>query len=155
VLSKGAEIDSFGVGTKMGVSADAPFLDMAYKLVKYQGRPILKLSPGKLTLASDKQLFRFTGPDDRLEKDTIGVRDDDFEGAEPLLKKVMDKGKTISPSPSLPKIQKTFIEEFQRLDDRFKSLESIKEDYPVDLSPRLQKIQSETIQRIKRRELGN
>lgn len=154
VLSKGAEIDSFGVGTKMGVSADAPYLDMAYKLVKYQGRPVLKLSPGKLTLTSDKQLFRFIGPDVRLEKDTIGTRDEDFEGAEPLLKQVMDKGKPISPSPFVSEIQKTFIEEFQRLGDKYKSIEGVKADYPVNISPRLKKLQEETIQRIKRKELS-
>ena len=33
----------------MGVSADAPFLDSAYKLVAYAGRPVTKLSPGKAT----------------------------------------------------------------------------------------------------------
>jgi nicotinate phosphoribosyltransferase len=154
VLSQGADIDSFGVGTKMGVSADAPYLDMAYKLVKYQRRPVLKLSPGKATLTSDKQLFRFSSPDHRLEKDTIGIRDDDFEGAEPLLNKVMDKGKSISSSPSLPEIQKIFTEEFQKLEDRYKSTEDVLEDYPVDISPRLQKLQTETIQKIKNEELG-
>ena len=39
LTSSGAPIDGFGVGTKMGVSADAPWSDMAYKLVKYDGRP--------------------------------------------------------------------------------------------------------------------
>jgi nicotinic acid phosphoribosyltransferase len=52
-LAKGAKIDAFGVGTKMGVSADAPFLDIAYKLVKYDGRPVLKLSSGKKTLVEE------------------------------------------------------------------------------------------------------
>jgi nicotinic acid phosphoribosyltransferase len=31
----GAPIDAYGVGTKMGVSADAPYLDPACKLVAY------------------------------------------------------------------------------------------------------------------------
>src|SRR6185436_9082059 len=42
-----APFDSYGVGTKMGMSADAPWADMAYKLVEYQERPVLKLSTGK------------------------------------------------------------------------------------------------------------
>ncbi len=42
LLAAGAPIDGFGVGTRMGVSADAPYLDMAYKLVAYDGRPTLK-----------------------------------------------------------------------------------------------------------------
>jgi nicotinate phosphoribosyltransferase len=155
VLSQGAEIDSFGVGTKMGVSADAPYLDMAYKLVKYQGRPVLKLSPGKLTLTSDKQLFRAKKADGRLSEDTIGLRDERLEGAEPLLKKVMVKGKALSPSPSLKQIQKTFFDEFQKLENRYKSLEGAESDFPVTISARLQKLQTETIQQIKRKELGN
>lgn len=34
----GAPIDAFGVGTKLAVSADAPEVDMAYKLVEYAGK---------------------------------------------------------------------------------------------------------------------
>ena len=45
----GACIDAFGVGTKMGVAADMPYLGMAYKLVQYDGRPVMKLSTGKAT----------------------------------------------------------------------------------------------------------
>jgi nicotinate phosphoribosyltransferase len=153
LLGLGAEIDAFGVGTKMGVSADAPYLDMAYKLVKYQGRPVLKLSPGKLSLASDKQLFRSKTADGRLKEDTIGLRDEMYEDAEPLLKKVMVRGKAVSPSLSLTQIQKTFFEEFQRLEERYKSLEGARNDFPVRISPRLQKLQAETIQRVKRKEL--
>src|SRR5690606_13846745 len=47
LLSRGAPIDAFGVGTKMAVSADAPDLDMAYKLVEYAGVGRTKLAPGK------------------------------------------------------------------------------------------------------------
>ncbi|MFP2962799.1 nicotinate phosphoribosyltransferase [Myxococcus sp. 1LA] len=39
LVARGAPIDSFGVGTAMGVSSDAPALDMAYKLVAYAGAP--------------------------------------------------------------------------------------------------------------------
>ena len=45
-----ALIDGFGVGTRVGVSADAPAADAVYKLVEYDGNPITKLSPGKETL---------------------------------------------------------------------------------------------------------
>jgi nicotinate phosphoribosyltransferase len=155
VLGKGAEIDSFGVGTKMGVSADAPFLDLAYKLVKYQERPVLKLSPGKIILTSDKQVFRFTAPDNHLSKDVIGLRDDVFEEAESLLVKMMENGKIVSPLSSLPQVQKTFLDEFIRLEDKYKSLEGAERDYPVSISPRLEKLQTETIQRVKEEELSH
>ena len=50
MLDQGAPIDGFGVGTAMGVSSDAPDLDIAYKLVEYAGRGRMKLSTGKPTL---------------------------------------------------------------------------------------------------------
>ncbi len=45
--SRGAPVDAYGVGTKMGVSADAPYLHSAYKLVQFADRPVMKLSEGK------------------------------------------------------------------------------------------------------------
>lgn len=154
VLSRGGEVDSFGVGTKMGVSADAPYMDMAYKLVKYAGRPVLKLSPGKSNLASDKQIFRFTSPQRELREDIIGLRDDKLEGGEPLLEKVMEKGVVIKPSPQLSQIQNIFLDEFSCLPTKYKRLEKKGEKFPVKLSPRLKKLQSQMIHKIRRRELG-
>ena len=58
LVRDGAPIDAFGVGTRMGVSADAPSLDSAYKLVEYAGRPMLKLSEDKATEPGRKQVFR-------------------------------------------------------------------------------------------------
>jgi len=49
LVQRSAPIDAYGVGTRMGVSADAPYLDSVYKLVAYGGRPVMKLSPGKAT----------------------------------------------------------------------------------------------------------
>ncbi|MFN2432036.1 MAG: nicotinate phosphoribosyltransferase [Gemmatimonadota bacterium] len=63
-----APIDGFGVGTRMGVSADAPFLDCAYKLVEYAGKARLKLSGGKETLPGGKEVFRVSrGGEDVLD----------------------------------------------------------------------------------------
>ena len=47
----GAPIDGFGVGTDLVVSADAPSLDIVYKLTEYAGEGRIKLSSGKRTLA--------------------------------------------------------------------------------------------------------
>jgi nicotinate phosphoribosyltransferase len=153
VLDAGADIDTFGVGTKMGVSADAPYLDMVYKLVEYDGRPILKLSSGKETLAFEKQVFRFRTDDGRLQKDVIGLRDDVMPECEPLLSKVMEKGQVISPSPPLTQIQNTFSEEFSKLATSYKPIEGETEEYPVSLSPNLKSLQAKLIEDIKKREL--
>ena len=58
LVRAGAPIDAYGVGTKLGVSADAPYLDTAYKLVEVDGQPVMKLSTGKITLPGAKQVYR-------------------------------------------------------------------------------------------------
>jgi len=82
----------------MGVSADAPFVDSVYKLVEYEGRPVLKLSPAKMTAPGPKQVFRMAG----FEGDVVSLRDEPApEGAEPLLEPVMEAGRRVGPSPGL------------------------------------------------------
>ena len=49
LVRAGAPVDAFGVGTQLGVSADAPYVDSVYKLVEYDGGPVMKLSPEKVT----------------------------------------------------------------------------------------------------------
>ncbi len=58
-----APIDAFGVGTRLGTSADAPYLGMVYKLVEQDGEPRVKLAPGKKTLPGRKQLWRYADHD--------------------------------------------------------------------------------------------
>ena len=149
VLGQGGDIDSFGVGTKMGVSADAPYFDMAYKMVEYDGRPVLKLSPGKITLASKKQVFRFSTSKGKLKKDVIGLRDDNLKNGEPLLKKIMSKGRTLGRLPSLSQIQKRFLKEFSHLDREYKSIDKAVREFPVGLSPRLKSLQARVVRKLK------
>jgi nicotinate phosphoribosyltransferase len=101
-LDAGAPIDAFGVGTKMDVSADAPYLDMAYKLVRYEGRDVLKTSPGKATWPGEKQVYRHRGPDRRLTGDVLALhREPAPPDAEPLLEPVMRDGRLLRPHPTL------------------------------------------------------
>lgn len=82
-----APLDAYGIGTRMGTSADAPSLDTAYKLVEYAGRPVMKLSPGKATLPGAKQVWR--GPDG----DVLGLREEPGpQGDRTLLVPVMAAG---------------------------------------------------------------
>lgn len=64
LVRSGAPIDVYAVGTRVGTSADAPYLDSAYKLVEYDGRPVMKLSSAKVTSPGRKQVFRRQGGDD-------------------------------------------------------------------------------------------
>lgn len=79
-----APIDAFGIGTQMGVSFDVPCLESVYKLVRYDGRPVVKLSTGKRTLPGEKQVWRGAG-------DLLGLREEDLPG-ERLLAEVMRAG---------------------------------------------------------------
>ena len=63
LVAAGAPIDAFGVGTRLNVSADAPSLDLVYKLVRYGDRDVLKLSEGKETWVGAKALYRSFGAD--------------------------------------------------------------------------------------------
>ncbi len=104
-LQEGAEIDGFGVGTNMGVSKDSPYMDMAYKLVEYDGRPVLKLSENKATLPGGKQVYRAFESDGTLKADIIALRDEKpVPDAIPLLQGVMSKGGRIF-RDSLPAIR--------------------------------------------------
>jgi nicotinate phosphoribosyltransferase len=94
----GAPIDAFGVGTRMGVSADAPYLDTVYKLVQYGDRPVMKLSAGKATAPGPKQVFR-TG---RLDDDLVGLRDEPPPaGREPVLVPAMRGGRRVAQRESI------------------------------------------------------
>lgn len=98
LVASEAPVDVFAVGTKVGTSADHPYLDTAYKLVEYADRPVMKLSAGKSTAPAPKQVFR--GPGCR---DLLAVRDEVAPpGCAPLLEHVMTKGRrtALTPSPA-------------------------------------------------------
>ncbi len=90
LVSAGAPIDGFGVGTEMGVSPDAPTLDIAYKLVEYAGRGRIKLSTGKSILPGRKQIFRVER--DGIAQYDVVARHDEPARGRPLLEPVMTNG---------------------------------------------------------------
>jgi nicotinate phosphoribosyltransferase len=138
----GVPYDSYGVGTKMGVSGDAPWFDIAYKLVEYDGRPVLKLSTGKVSWPGKKQVYRLHGVKGQLEKDVIGLREENMPGTELLLVKVMESGKAIAPLLTLEDSRKTFREEFAQLAPSTKAVRN-PVPYPIDFSPRLKTLREE------------
>ena len=139
LIGRGAPIDGFGVGTKMGVSDDAPSSDMVYKLVKYGGRPVLKLSAGKVSLPDEKQVFRLTASNGNFSRDVIALRSEQVEAGEPLLHKVIEGGSIVQPLPALEEIRGNFRMDFDRLEDRFKALRG-PPLFDVALSPSLDEL---------------
>ncbi|CAI8042828.1 Nicotinate phosphoribosyltransferase pncB2 [Geodia barretti] len=143
LLSLGATIDGFGVGTNVGTSADYPWLDCVYKMVEYDGRPTMKLSEDKETLVGAKQVFRYVGEDGMYAGDVIGCTDEPvLEGTEMLLSEVMRDGRRLEVAPSLAELQQRCSSEIGRLSDTQKQLRS-PDEYPVRVSERLQSAPAE------------
>jgi len=149
-IADGAEIDAFGVGTKMGVSADTPYTDIAYKLVQYDDRPVLKLSSGKRSLVAEKQVFR-EQDNGRYVADTIALRGESLAG-EPLLEAMMEDGARRLEPQSAETIRDRFMAEFERFDPAVRAIEE-PERYPVHISDALQTLQDRIVEEIKRKEL--
>jgi nicotinate phosphoribosyltransferase len=133
---RNAPFDSYGVGTKMGVSGDAPWLDIAYKLVEYNNRPVLKLSTGKSSWPARKQIFRLRDNNDKLVKDVIASRDEHITAAEPLLKQVIKNGTRSATLPSLEDSRSIFRNEFAQLPEPIKAIRRPAE-YAVEFTPSL------------------
>ena len=151
-LEAGGKIDAYGVGTKMGVSADAPYFDIAYKLVKYGDKPVMKLSTGKVTYVDKKQIFRFHDDQGQMTEDIIGLRKESFPNASPLLEPVMAQGRLLKPLPPLKTCRDYFLSEFNRLPMNYKALRK-PPSYPVRISPELSTLQNQVEKQIRRQEL--
>jgi nicotinate phosphoribosyltransferase len=131
-----APISGFGVGTAMGVSDDAPALDMAYKLVEYAGRGRIKLSRGKALLPGRKQVFR-RERSGRAEGDVIGCSDEALDGR-PLLRPVMQEGRRLlAGRVSLTESRATARRELAMLPSELLELKPARSPYAVELSARL------------------
>ena len=139
--------DSYGVGTKMGTSSDAPYSDMAYKLVEYGEKPVLKRSPGKISWPGAKQVFRQRNNQGQLEKDIIGLRDERITGTEALLRKVMKSGKIVTALPTLAESRAGLAKELGHLPDLIKAIRN-PVLYRVELSPALVQLREETERKL-------
>jgi nicotinate phosphoribosyltransferase len=134
LLEEGAPIDSFGVGTKMGASTDAPSLNSVYKLVEDADGPKLKLSPEKATLPGRKQVHRVRD-DTGMREDVIALQEEDVPEGEPLLERVVADGARTSPSPPLETVRQRCRDSLAGLPERLRRLEVEEyEPFPVRVS---------------------
>ncbi|MBD0422696.1 nicotinate phosphoribosyltransferase [Streptomyces sp. TRM S81-3] len=111
LVRSGAPIDTYAVGTRAGVSADAPYLDSAYKMVEYDGRPVMKLSSAKVTAPGPKQAFRRPGCADLIALADERPPDD----GTPLLETVMRNGRRTGRRPTLAECRERFTADLDRL----------------------------------------
>ncbi len=147
LLQAGAPIGGFGIGTRMDVSSDAPYLDCAYKLQEYAGIPRRKRSEGKSTWAGRKQVWRHYDEAGRLDHDCLATADEQREG-EALLQPVMQDGQRTMPQESLDEIRQRVLDGLQQLPEPLRELETAALPYPVEVTPTLQAVTREADARI-------
>lgn len=148
LLSSKAPIDGFGVGTSMGVSRDAPDLDIAYKLCEYAGTGRLKLSLGKPILPGRKQVFRVSKNGNDLH-DVVAQADEDLPGR-PLLEAVMRNGERLAAGRvELESARAYASQQTARLPDHVRSITLEEPPYLVETSPKLSKYQKEIENRVR------
>ena len=148
LLTAGAPIDGFGVGTRLATGANfnpltgeggPSALPGVYKHVeRIEGEKVtvtMKLSEdtGKSTLPGRKQLHRSYDADGNYVKDVISRWDEDLQDGEPLLAPVILKGELVYSFPNSVAMQAKAKTELTRLFEPYKRLTDA-EKYPVVLS---------------------
>ena len=148
LISRGAQIDSFGVGTELATSYDAPALSGVYKLagLEENGRVSMriKLSHDKATYPGPKQVWRLTDAAGKHTRDVIALADEVAppgpaqQGSwRPLLEPMMNEGRPLDGnSGALNRARARAAEETRRLPDALLDLDS-KAQYSVGFSERL------------------
>jgi nicotinate phosphoribosyltransferase len=131
-----APVDVFGVGTALDVSADAPALDMAYKLQEYAGKARRKRSPGKATWPGVKQVFRERGTQRQIVRDEVALAEEAVAG-EGLLVEVMRDGRSTGAPPALAQIRARCLNELAALPPQVRELGEGVGSVPVRISDAL------------------
>jgi nicotinate phosphoribosyltransferase len=137
-VAAGAPIDGFGVGTRMDVSADVPYLDCAYKIQEYAGLARRKRSEGKATWPGRKQVYRYDGPDGRMAGDIVTLEGDALDG-EALLQPVMQGGRRLGPAAPLADLRARAAVQLARLPNALRRL-TPRGAYPVEISPSIREL---------------
>lgn len=138
LIAEGAPIDGFGVGTRMNTSADAPYLDCAYKLVEYAGSPRRKRSEGKATWPGRKSVYRLLGPNGVMAGDWITLARERRDG-EPLLDPAMRAGARCEQPVTLSCAREHARRQLRALPGAQRSLD-VNEPYPVAISDGLREL---------------
>lgn len=165
VLNQGGQVDVFGVGTNLVIGQPDGALDGVYKLSEINGEPKIKLSESvsKVSFPHKKQIYRVLSPDGKFYgADAVGMVDEQeiqvmhhpFEvhsslvlrglKMEPLLKKQMENGRRLSPSPSILNIKHYAQERLELLPPEYKRFMN-PHIYKIGLTERLKEVRDRLI----------
>ncbi len=140
LVAAGAPIDSFGVGTQLATSADAPAMSATYKLVELDisgiKRFTAKYSEDKISVPGAKQVFR------DVARDVI-ARSGECGKGEALLRPVLLGGRLVEPLPSLEQSRARAAESVARLSPALRQLETA-EPHAVIFSRELRELIEQT-----------
>jgi nicotinate phosphoribosyltransferase len=144
LLAAGAPIDSFGVGTQLSVSADAPTLSTTYKLVEIEicgiQRFTAKFSDDKPSYPGSKQIFR------DIHRDVI-ARSGECGRGEALLRPIILGGRLLEPLPTLEQARQRAAASVAGLSAPLRQLDGA-EPWPVIHSRELRELIERTRQNI-------
>ncbi len=143
LVKANAPVDSFGVGTQLSTSADAPYIPVVYKLVEVEekeGRIFkAKFSPDKQTYPGRKQIYRIE-KNGYFEKDIIGLADGGIQtDGNKLLHQWVKNGKRIKEFPSLEEVKTYAMENLNKLPGTYFDLHK-KINYILEFTPGLRSI---------------
>jgi nicotinate phosphoribosyltransferase len=154
LLADGAQVDAFGVGTALATSKDAPALSGVYKLVDVQSGEgpsyRAKFSAEKVTYPGRKQVYRFHDAAGGYCEDVIARDTEYYPNAEPLLLRVMERGKRLRDSPGLQSVQTHARKELAKLPATCRRLRD-PQPYPVRFSTELEKLLENVRDRVANR----
>ena len=146
LVASGAPIDSFGVGTNMTTSSDAPYLDAVYKLQEYAGVARRKRSAAKSTWPGRKQVWRRRDGDGLFCGDVVALEDESCQG-QPLLQPVMRGGRRAAAGATLEQARSACRQQLASLPPALLKLEPPAQPYPVEISPGLRALAAEVDRR--------
>ena len=176
--NQGAQINSWGVGTKLVTAYDDPALSGVYKLSairtedgEWQYKMKLSEQKAKMSIPGVLQVHRYFDKDDKMVADAIMETTEDPSQvkriinpndnlnrkrlsravrSEPLLAAVFEQGKLVAASPELATIRDRVQQQLMPLDESHKRFE-YPHIYPVGLSPRLNEVRDTMIQHERER----
>ncbi|MGH9433789.1 MAG: nicotinate phosphoribosyltransferase, partial [Terriglobia bacterium] len=142
LVSRGAPIDSFGVGTELSTSRDLPALSVIYKLVETkQGERQeykTKFSEQKAYLPGRKQVFRYFR-DGLYDHDLICRANELRPEAKGLLELFMKNGRRVDARPPASAVRQRALENLKQLPEAHQALEN-PSPYRVEKSEAIEKL---------------
>lgn len=150
LVSQGAPIDSFGVGTDLATSRDVPALSVVYKLVEFarNGRVeyTAKFSEEKVYWPGSKQVFRFSAGG-RYHHDLLARADEVYPEGAPLLEPAVREGKSVRPREPLADTRARTLAGLEQLPESYRPLKDAA-IYPVEKSAALDRLLEEVQEKL-------